>query len=330
MKKRKKEKIQTKETNRILFFDILRIFFVTSIVCGHAQFALLPWINSIFFADGYIPFNIYPIGLAGISVYGLIFVSGAVLEYNYKGIERFSEYVKFLFKRFIRLYPAFWMSLIFGILLAIFLFPAVLKTTNLFDLIFEFTGFYVVLGNGPGILNFMGWFIAAIVSLYILFPYLSKIVRKYQLAALLLFLVISYSSRTFLLTNNPIPLLYYWFPLCNLFEFCLGIYIVQSKWYPQNAKEHPFIRQLSDLSYYVFLFHWIVLGVFFNIHMNNITLFNICEFFGLNMNPYIAYLCDYLIVMGTVILVSWIAMILDKKIQQTILKSERINNFLKS
>jgi peptidoglycan/LPS O-acetylase OafA/YrhL len=191
MKKRKKEKIQTKDTNRIVFFDILRIFFVSAIVYGHAQFALLPWFNRIFFADGYIPFNIYPIGLSGFSVYGLIFVSGAVLEYNYKGIERFSEYVKFLCKRFIRLYPAFWMSLIFSIILAILIFPAVLKTTSLFDFLFEFTGFYVVLGKGPGNLNFMGWFIAAIVSLYILFPYLSKIVKKYHLTAIVLFLVIS-------------------------------------------------------------------------------------------------------------------------------------------
>ncbi|MCX6692747.1 MAG: acyltransferase family protein [Methanoregula sp.] len=330
MKKRKKEKIQTKEIQRILFFDILRIFFVAAIVYGHSHSELFLWFNGIFFADGYIPFNIYPVGLAGISVYGLIFVSGAVLEYNYKGIERFSEYVKFLFKRFIRLYPAFWMSLIFSIIVCILIFPTVLKTTSLFDFLFEFTGFYVVLGKGPGNLNFMGWFIAAIVSLYFLFPYLSKIVRKYQLTALLLFLIISYTSRTFLFTNNPIPLLYYWFPLCNVFEFCLGIYIVQSRWYPQNAKEHPFIRQLSDLSFYVFLFHWIVLGIFFSISMNNVKLIYICEALGLNLNPYIAFLCDYLIVIGTVILVSWIAMIMDKKIQQTILKNERINNFLRS
>jgi peptidoglycan/LPS O-acetylase OafA/YrhL len=326
MKKSRISKNACIQTDRILFFDIMRIAFVALIVYGHSQFDFLSWLNKILYIDGYTPLNIYPVGLAPLSVYGLIFVSGAVIEYHYKGIEHFSEYIKFLFKRCIRLYPAFWMSLIFGILL----FPIVLKA-GIFDVFFEFTGFYVILGKGPGNINIMGWFIAAIMSLYLLFPFISKIVKKYQFYSIVVFLLISFSCRFFLLTYNVVPLEFFfrWFPLCNLFEFGLGIYIVQNKLYPQNMTNHPTIHQLSDLSYYVFLFHWIVLCIF-SYTVNNFQLFYICEILGLNFPNMLAYLCDYCFMMATILIVSWVAMALDKKIQQRILSLDAVRNYLKS
>jgi len=311
--KNKKKQIETKKSQRIVFFDFLRIFFVALIVYVHNQIIFIPWFNNTFFSSGYFPFNIYTLSISGIAVYGLIFISGAVLEYNYIRIEDFSAYIRFLFKRFIRLYPAFWISLILGILLL----PAVLQK-NIFDLIFEFTGFFVILGQGPGNINPMGWFIAAIVSLYILYPYLSKIVKKYQLRSLLLFMIISYLSRYLLFTYNTstLNLLSRWFPLCNLFEFCLGIYIVQNKIYPDNNKYHPIIHQLADLSFYVFLFHVIINEVFFSMY-------------SMGFPTLLDYVIAYLELMGILILVSWIAMIIDKRIQQTILKSEKIKNYFK-
>jgi peptidoglycan/LPS O-acetylase OafA/YrhL len=322
MKKTKISKNTSSQTERILFFDILRIGFVALIVYGHSQFFTFP-LNPILYMDGYMPFNVYPLGLAGLSVYGLFFVSGAVLEYNYKGIERFSEYVKFLVKRCIRLYPAFWMSLVLGIIL----FPVVLNA-GFFNVIFEFTGFYVILGQGPGNINIMGWFIAAIMSLYLLFPLLSIIVKKYQFSSIVIFLLVSFLCRFFLITYNVVPLdrFYMWFPLCNLFEFGLGIYIVQNKLYPQNVTNHPIIRQLSDLSYYVFLFQVVIFDLFLGYTVNNIQLFEIFTF-----NPrIISYLCDYCIMMATLLLISWVAMMLDKRIQKKISASDTVRKFMKS
>lgn len=322
MKKSKISKNTSNQTDRIQFFDILRIGFVALIVYGHSMFLDFP-LNSILYMDGYTPFTIYPLGLAGISVYGMIFVSGAVLEYNYKGIERFSEYGKFLVKRCIRLYPAFWMSLVLGIIL----FPAVLNA-GIFNVIFEFTGFYVILGQGPGNINIMGWFIAAIMSLYLLFPLLSKIVKKYQFSSIVVFLLVSFLCRFLLITYNVVPLdrFYMWFPLCNLFEFGLGIYIIQNRLYPKNVTNHTIIRQLSDLSFYVFLFHIVIIELFMKYTVNNIKLFFIFAF-----NPtYIAFLCDYSIMMATVLLVSWVAMMLDKRIQKKISTSDIVKKIIKS
>jgi peptidoglycan/LPS O-acetylase OafA/YrhL len=147
-------------------------------------------------------------------------------------------------------------------------------------------------------------------------------VKKYQLTAILSALVMSYLSRILLLTYKLIPLdlLYYWFPLCNAFEFCLGIGIVQNKWYPKDVKDHPIIRKLSDLSFYVFLFHVIVINALISATYNIIAQ---------GKGP-VVYSIYYLGVMGTVLLVSWVAMTIDKKIHQTIMKSDRINNFLTS
>jgi peptidoglycan/LPS O-acetylase OafA/YrhL len=222
MKKGRKIACPATGSQRLLFFDILRIFFVVAIVYDHFRFSYFTWFNDRFFADGYLPFNIYTAGLQGWAVFGLIFVSGAVLEYNYKRIEGYWEYLKFLFKRCIRIYPAFWLSLLFGLFLNIALTSSAageIIKNNLFYIIFEYTGFFVILGQGPGFINTMGWFIGTILLLYLLFPWLSGFVRKYQLIAITALLIVTYSSRWLFFTYDAMlpSLLWRWFPLCNLF-----------------------------------------------------------------------------------------------------------------
>ena len=256
MKRQKPRKAEkpSKTRDRILAFDIIRILCVAIIVYDHSRFVGIAWFNNLLFPDGMGPFNIYTNGLQGYAVYGMILISGAVLEYNYQGLEKLHGYLQFLFRRFIRLYPAFWMSLILGLIA----FPAVWQN-NLPSLLFEFTGFFVVLGQGSGNINNMGWFIATIVSLYILFPWFSKIIWKYGLGALVGFCLMSWGLRYFTYNIVPLDLFWRWFPLCNAFEFCLGIYIVQTGLYPKKANTSAVIKELSDLSYYVFLFHTMVI-----------------------------------------------------------------------
>jgi len=310
--------------DRILFFDMIRIICVAVVVYVHSQFDLLNGVNQLIFSDGYGPFNIYPAGLQGYAVYGMIFVSGAVLEYNYQGIERFSEYTQFIFKRFIRIYPAFWMSLILGIIL----FPIVLQN-NLWEVLFEFTGFFVILGKGPGVINIMGWFIAAIFSLYLLFPILSSFVRKYQLGAIAGILILSWGLRFVILTYNVIPLklFTYWFPVCNAFEFCLGIYIVQMRWYPKAGNGFPSVRRLSDLSFYVFLFHIMIIRVFLLDVEQLKPLISLDNMLAMN-NLYVGYSIYYIQMMITILIVSWIAMATDTRIQKWILQRESVKKFL--
>jgi peptidoglycan/LPS O-acetylase OafA/YrhL len=315
-----------RKKDRILFFDLLRIACVAVIVYVHSQYDLVQGINQFLFSDGFGPFRIYPAGLQGFAIYGMIFVSGAVLEYNYRGLERVSGYAQFIFKRFIRIYPAFWMSLILGI----FLFPILIQN-NLSGALFEFTGYYVILGKGPGLINEMGWFIAAIFSLYLLFPYLSGLVRKYHLYALIGICLLSWGLRSVVLTYSLIPLdqFWRWFPLFNAFEFCLGIYLVQNRWYPQKANVYPVVRSLADLSFYVFLFHVIIIRVFMIDVAQLRPLVSFDNTLAMN-NLYAGYTIYYCQMMAAVLLVSWIAMKADARIQRWILQREAVKKFLGS
>jgi peptidoglycan/LPS O-acetylase OafA/YrhL len=327
MKPRKSSKTpegETKKKDRILFFDLLRIACVAVIVYVHSQYNVVEAINRFLFSDGYGPLNIYPSGLQGFAIYGMIFVSGAVLEYNYRGLDRVSGYAQFIFKRFIRIYPAFWMSLILGILL----FPLVLQN-HLYGALFEFTGYYVILGKGPGLINEMGWFIAAIFSLYLLFPYLSAFVRKYQLYALVVLCLVSWGLRSVVLTYSLVPLdqFWRWFPLFNAFEFCLGIYLVQNRWYPMTENVYPAVRRLSDLSFYVFLFHVIIFRVFLLDVEQLRPLISFDTMLAMN-NLYVGYTIYYLQMMLAALIVSWIAMEADAGIQRWILQRESVKKFL--
>jgi len=258
----------------------------------------------------------------------MIFVSGAVLEYNYRGLERLSRYGQFLFRRLLRLYPVFWISLIFGIILGILLTPAFLLQ-HIPGVLFEFTGFYVVLGQGPGLVNLMGWFIAAIVCLYLLYPWLSRLVSRYQLAAIAGLCLVSWGARSLVLTYNIIPLdqFWRWFPLFNAFEFCLGIYIVQKGWFPKKANTSRIIRLLADLSFYVFLFHTLVIGVLLHLISPSNWLVMLDNAIAMN-NLAAGYALYYIETMAAVLIVSWIAMKVDIRIQRWILRQDRVKKFL--
>jgi peptidoglycan/LPS O-acetylase OafA/YrhL len=322
--KLRKSSEPSKPLERILVFDIIRILCIAIIVYDHSQFYLIPGINQFLFPDSYGPFNIYTSGLQGYAVYGLILISGAVLEYNYQGLEKLHRYLQFLFRRFIRLYPAFWMSLLLGLILS-----PVLWQNNLPSLLFEFTGFFIVLGHGPGNINSMGWFIGTIVTLYILFPWFSKIIRRYGLEALVGFCFLSWGLRSLILTYNliPINLLWRWFPLCNAFEFCLGIYIVQVGWYPKKANTYPIIRELSDLSYYVFIFHLMTNIIFYNYLADPLLAFD--RTFVLN-NPPVLITMVYSEFWIFTLALSWMVMKIDTRIRSWVLQRDAIRNFLKT
>lgn len=163
----------------------------------------------------------------------------------------------------------------------------------------------------------MGWFIGTIFCLYMLFPWLSRFIKKYRVSALLSLLVISYLSRYLLFPSafTPSSQMYLWFPLCNLFEFGLGIYIIQHNLYPKNLTDYPLIGRLAELSFYVFLFHMILI-------------WRIIPMLPITESP-LVYTVSYFFMMGMVLLVSWIAMVFDSKIQQIIQQNETVKRYLK-
>ena len=277
--------------DRLLIFDILRICSVFLIVAGHLAWGYtylgesIAHIVSFLFTGGTFWF-VFQTHLGMIAVYILIFVSGAVLEYNYQSVTNFSDTMRFYIKRILRIYPAYWMSLFLGIAIA----PGLLNEPFSY-LFLQFIGIQTITGDllhNP--INPMGWFIGVIICLYLLFPFLSMAIKKHPYVSLLVVTIISFILRLiFIYFPNHFPFGYFperWFPLCSLFEFCLGIFVVRLSLYPKWVNKSNTIKFLSDISFYVFLTHF-VLGTILDIPSNfSFYIVTVCLF------SYLFYLGD--------------------------------------
>ena len=129
------------------------------------------------------------------------------------------------------------------------------------------TGMYAFVGEWGGPINGVSWFIGLIVVLYLMYPHIMRSIEKHGIYALFAILVISVWSRWFFGHEAGRPM--EWFPLCRVFEFGLGIFIVEKGIYPKTLTTSKAISILSNLSFYVFLIHFPLLFV----AKNNLVLY---------------------------------------------------------
>lgn len=253
---------------RLSFFDLIRILAISLIFLSHLQFffnfndylfgqAAGTWISNVFF-----------LSLGNIGVILFIAVSGAVLELNKKSINNLTDYLKYMYYRLIRIYPAYWMSLISVAILY------VLLGLNLGNLFWQFSGFSAFVNQWGGVLNPVGWFIGLLVSLYLVFPFLSKTMEKNPEPIIFLLFIISLTLTYFINTTpnsaNFGPYSTYvarWFPFCYLFYLGIGIFIAQKGYYPKWQDKTGIVTYLGKLSFYIFLFHLPV--IYFAMYMKN-------------------------------------------------------------
>ncbi len=237
---------------RLLFFDILRIASVAAIIFFHiAQvkgWQLFSSLNLIF--------NIFYLNAGMIGVMVLIFVSGAVLEYSHPDLKTLDDISEFYVKRLFRIYPAFWMSMIIGLVYA-----PTLTTLYPFSLLLQFIGFNTWSGQWGGMINSVGWFIGLLITLYFFYPFLSASIREYPYQMLYLIAFTEIFFR-FALNVMHVPVFGMspdrYLPICNLLEFSLGIFIVQQNFYPKWTHESRGVSVLAEVSFYVFLIHDII------------------------------------------------------------------------
>jgi peptidoglycan/LPS O-acetylase OafA/YrhL len=136
----------------------------------------------------------------------------------------------FIIKRLLRIYPVYYLSLLFGLL--IYSLRSYYETGYIFanfskfnfvDIILSLTGGYAFVGKWGGPFVATSWFVALIITMYILFPFLSCKINKRPFYSICVLLLISSFSRIILyrygFLNRPLD----WFPLCRIFEFSLGI-----------------------------------------------------------------------------------------------------------
>jgi len=281
--------------NRLIIFDLLRLVAISLILASHLSNVGIVNYNGIIFglAFGTWIGNVFFASLGNIGVILFIFISGAVLELNKKPINTVIDYGKYMFWRLVRLYPAYWLSLLFAIMLLLYA-----NDHTFGNLFWQFSGFSAFVGQWGGFLNPVGWYIGLLVSLYLLFPFISKAMERKPwliLIAVLIIQVIMTYWINITAVNLPIPntsIVARWFPLCNLFYFGIGIFLVKTGYYLKWEDKTNVISWLGKLTFYVFLFH--------------IPIFPIAVNSGIPI--YLAML----------VAISMIAMIVDEKIQTKI------------
>ena len=146
--------------------------------------------------------------------------------------------------------------------------------SNLSDTLLTLTGFCAFAGKWGCSLVETSWFIGLIMSLYLVYPYLSRWMTRRPYGVICVLFVVSVLATLIirqyqLLPQSPqvqqAPLA--WFPLCRIFEFGLGIFLVKQDWF-RNLMEQgtfttvgPLFRYTSEISFPVFLIHYPLLSV---------------------------------------------------------------------
>lgn len=249
--------------NRLIIFDLLRIAAISLVLASHLSGvvnfngiifgqAADTWIGNVFYAN---------LGSSGVILF--ICISGAVLELNKKPMNTVVDYGKYMYQRLVRVYPAYWISLLFGMMLLLYV-----NSHNFGDLFWQFSGFNAFVNQWGGTLNGVGWYIGLIVSLYLLFPLISKAMERNPWLVLISLLIIQVIVTFWMNSSGEylsIPLktgrISRWFPLCSLFYFGVGIFLVRKGYYPNREDKTGIVSYLGVLSFYLFLFHYPILNI---------------------------------------------------------------------
>jgi peptidoglycan/LPS O-acetylase OafA/YrhL len=239
-----------RKKERLLFFDIVRISAIILVVSQHILGTLTP---SITIPD----YETIPIGKIGVIIF--VFISGAILYVTSEKMT-FNIYniLIFYYKKFLRLYPAMWLSL----LVAIMLNPGILQFQTLKYLLIQLSGtpVYFLDFNTPNIwthlINPLTYFIGLIAGLYLIYPIIHIIIKKYPHHVLIGTMTISIISTTHyhitIFSGNPLAYLMY---------FVLGTYIAYFRIYPKSKTNSNVIIFLSELSFYIFLTHTLIVNL---------------------------------------------------------------------
>jgi peptidoglycan/LPS O-acetylase OafA/YrhL len=175
------------------------------------------------------------VSIGGAAVTMLIILSGAALHFTYRN--RNMSYKDFILKRLKRIYPVYWLSIFFTLILLGF----ALAQKPIINFLLDVSGFLAFTGaTWDKYILPMGWFIGLIVSLYFFYPLLRKLFIKYRpVLVLAVLFIVEIVAR--IVTGKYIPRYrpLDWMPFCRLFEFGFGIYLVE------NAKILAVIRKAT-------------------------------------------------------------------------------------
>ncbi len=284
-------KSQTRIHGRIVTLDFLRIVAVSLLFMAHIGQEIRHPLGKFF---GFPHF--YRASLGGVAVTIFLILSGAALHLQYR--DRPFRISDFLVKRALRIYPIYWMSLVIAVAAA--LLRSWLRTGKLLgsfpklhaaDITLNLTGTYAFVGRWGGPFNGVSWFIALILSMYLLYPLLAKMFRRHPHLSMVAVAALNVGVRLLvgkykLLSMRPLD----WFPLCRVFEFALGMYlVVLLTKLPWRLPAPPrflgkLILFLGKLTFPLFLVHYPVIFLIKHFRTGGLSLGNsIALFLGISL-----------------------------------------------
>lgn len=269
--------------NRSVLLDILRILAIALVFIAHFG-QLLGTSAGDFFGIR----NFYYVSLGGVGVTLFLILSGLLAGLTHSASK--TGYFTYLLKKLLRIYPLYLISVplamggyLLGDLLLDGDLPRLFPNGAVTDLVGCISGFYAWIGLWGGPYNPPSWFIALIVVMYVLFPLLFGVLKRWPHRGLLATLIISLIARLYV-GQEGVPFVdrslydsveswFYrqygfmpgrpgdWFPPCRLFEFSLGIYlaIILPAFIWTRLKTGVLdrvIHKVSDLSFALFLLHY--------------------------------------------------------------------------
>lgn len=205
---------------RLFYLDLVRALAAIIIVITHFNNPYM--IGHPVFA--YEPFGIY-IGGLGVSLF--LIISGAALMYTYGQSEKL-DYRRFYYKRFIGIYPMFWIAFI---LANAFLFLRngghIFASAPKWSLIFSVLGVDGLVANTslPTFYTLGEWFLGFILIFYVVFPLLRYGVKKHPvitgvIAVILYAVTLYFQPRPFGLSPDLLLTM-------RLPELLFGMYFIQ-------------------------------------------------------------------------------------------------------
>lgn len=247
---------EQKIQSRSVLLDTIRSFAIGLVVLGHIFQTIGNRAGGFFGIE-----NFYYVSIGGIGVTVFLILSGISLELSYG--KKQITYTHFIMGRIFRIYPIYYMSLLLGLIIYLFYNHFSCVDCNLSNLFFSVTGTYAFAGLWGGPFVATSWFIGLIMSLYLFYPLLSKLIKIRPLFILIIIFLISLFTRFILgnyhiLPERPLD----WFPLARIFEFGLGIYLVQvfknNIWGVLNKYKNigAILYQISAISFPLFLVHY--------------------------------------------------------------------------
>jgi peptidoglycan/LPS O-acetylase OafA/YrhL len=189
-------------------------------------------------------------GHYGVQIF--IFISGVGLAYQW--LNKPQRYGSFIIQRTKKLYFMLIVGLVFFYFMKIIVFQTPMSICEWNAMLCKFLFLQTLFPNQIFSLNGVWWFFALIFQLYLWFPFLWKMIRKYSFMALLVICVFSYICVFLEHYVFPLPegIMFMANSIAHLPEFALGIYIALHP----NKNIHPLVFLGAAVIFILGNFNW--------------------------------------------------------------------------